>query len=420
MAEILPFRAWRYNDTLAENIGSLTSPLFDVASDKQKEALYSNPYNSIHLSIPCGDCPSKNATRILEKWKDTGCLQRDPTPGIYVYYQHFRIPADPKRYCRRGFICKIRIYDWEQNVILRHENTMPESVDGQVELLDATRLNASPTHGLYSDETFELENFMDETMKSPICEAENYQGIRDVMGVIRDPQVIERFVAVLRGKQVILADGHHRYAGSLAYMKKQMAFNRAHTGREHYNYHLMWLTNMEADDLKILPTHRLIKGLDDFDEISIMKKFEKDFVVTPISDPANLNEVIAGKKWTFGLIFQENAYYASLKPDAERRMEWNFPDEIRKLDLTLMHYFIIQEILGIKGQDQGTSNCIEYERSFPTCLTKVIKGDVQLALITNEVSIDDVKTICSSGCTLPQKSTYFWPKVICGFVFSSI
>jgi uncharacterized protein (DUF1015 family) len=151
-----------------------------------------------------------------------------------------------------------------------------------------------------------------------------------------------------------------------------------------------------------------------------MKKFEKDFVVTPIPDPANLNEVIAGKKWTFGLVFQENAYYVSLKPDAERRMDWNLPDEIRKLDPTLMHYFIIQEILGIKVEDQGTSNCIDYERSFPICLTKVMKGSIQLALITNEVSIDDVKTICSSGCTLPQKSTYFWPKVICGFVFSSI
>jgi len=109
-----------------------------------------------------------------------------------------------------------------------------------------------------------------------------------------------------------------------------------------------------------------------------------------------------------------------LKPDALQILKWNFPPEINSLDLTVMHYFIIQECLGIKGDDQSTSDCIEYERSFVTCLTKVVKGDVQLALITNDVSIDDVKTVCASGCTMPQKSTHFWPKVICGFVFSSI
>ena len=420
MAEIRPFRAWRYSDALAENIGDLTSPLFDVASEKQKLALYGNPYNSIHLSIPCGDCPTENATRILKKWKENGCIQQDVSAGIYVYYQYFRLPADPKNYCRKGFVCRIKIYEWEDNIILRHENTMPKSVEGQVELLDATRLNASPTHGLYSDSTFELEELMDESIKNPICEAENYQGIRDVMGVVRDPHAIKRFVKVLRDKQVILADGHHRYAGSLAFMKQQKALNPAHSGRERYNYHLMWLTNMEADDLKILPTHRLIKNLDDFDEISTMKKFERDFVITPVSDPANITEVIAGKKRTFGLIFQENAFCVRLKSDAENKLAWNFPDEIKSLDLTMMHFFIIQEILGIKGRDQSKSTCIEYERSFPACLTKVMKGEVQLAVITNEVSIADVKSVCSSGCTLPQKSTFFWPKVICGFVFSSI
>jgi uncharacterized protein (DUF1015 family) len=94
--------------------------------------------------------------------------------------------------------------------------------------------------------------------------------------------------------------------------------------------------------------------------------------------------------------------------------------QIKSLDLTVLHYFIVQEILGIKGQDQNTSECIEYERSFGACLTKVVKEYAQLALITNDVSIGDVKTVCGSGCTLPQKSTHFWPKVICGFVFSSL
>jgi len=420
MAEILPFRAWRYNDALQQNIGDLTSPLFDVASAKQKATLYGNPYNSIHLSIPGGACPSENAIRTFQKWQAEGSILRDPAPGIYVYYQHFRLPADPRQYCRKGFICKIRIYDWDQNVILRHENTMPGSVREQMELLAATRLNVSPTHGLYTDKNFELENYMDESMQQPLCETEDYQGIRDVLSVIRDGRTIERFLNLMADKKVILADGHHRYAGSLAYMHQQQAANPAHNGKERYNYHLMWLTNTEAEDLKILPTHRLIKNLADFDVNAFVKRFDRYFTVKPVSNPDLMNEIIAGKKWTFGLLFQEDAFQIRLKPDVHHTLQWNFPEDIKGLDLTVMHYFIIQQIFGIKGKDQSISDCIEYERSFAACLSRVTKGDCQVALITNEVSIDDVKKVCGSGCTLPQKSTHFWPKAICGFVFSSI
>ncbi|MBW2410951.1 MAG: DUF1015 domain-containing protein [Deltaproteobacteria bacterium] len=420
MAEIRPLRAWRYSEPLMENISELISPLFDVASEKQKAALYENPYNSIHLSIPCGDCPPEDAARILQQWRDEGCIQHDSDPSIYVYYQYFRLPGDPKQYCRKGFICKIRIYDWDDNVILRHENTMPRSVNEQVALLAATRLNVSPTHGLYTDKNFELEADMDQSMQQPICQTESYQGTRDVLSVIREPREIKRFVRLMASKQVILADGHHRYAGSLTYMKQQTAANPNHSGNERYNFHLMWLTNTEAEDLRILPTHRLIKGLEIFDETTVLDKLDRHFIVKPVPDPDNVNEVIVGKKWTFGLIFKDNAYQISLKPDAHREMKWNFPPAIRALDLTVLHYFVIQEILGIQGRDQSSSNCIEYERSFSACLTKVIQGVCQMALITNEVSISDVKTVCRSGCTLPQKSTYFWPKVICGLVFSSL
>ena len=420
MAEISPFRAWRYNTELAKNIGELTSPLFDVATAKQKSVLYGNPYNSIHLSIPSGNRPAENAGKLLKKWKKLGCIQRDPDPGIYVYYQYFRIAGDSKQYCRKGFICKIRIYDWKEKIILRHENTMPKSVNSQIELLAATRLNVSPTHGLYTDEGFELEKFMDESIRHPICEAEDYQGTRDVLSVVRDPRIIDRFVNLIDEKQVILADGHHRYAGSLGYMQRQRAANPAHTGKERYNYHLMWLTNTESRDLKILPTHRLIKDLADFNEGAVLKKLDEYFIVKPVSNPDHMTEIIAGKNWTFGMIFRENAFQVNLKPDVHHTLKWNFPPEIKSLDLTVLHFFIIQEILGIKGEEQNTSDCIEYERSFSACLTKVVQGEAQLALITNDVSIDDVKTVCGSGRTLPQKSTYFWPKVICGFVFSSL
>jgi uncharacterized protein (DUF1015 family) len=108
MAEIKPFRAWRYNDELVKNIGELTSPLFDVASEKEKATLYGIPQNSIHLSIPGGECPSENASKTLNQWKAEGCLLRDTDAAIYAYYQYFKLPGDPTRYCRKGFIIVAR------------------------------------------------------------------------------------------------------------------------------------------------------------------------------------------------------------------------------------------------------------------------------------------------------------------------
>ena len=420
MAEIKPFRAWRYRPSLLENIGELTSPLFDVASEKQREALYGNSLNSIHLSIPRGDQPAKTAAAALAEWKRNKIIIQDEVPGLYVYYQYFSLPSDPEAYCRKGFICKIRVHDWQENIILRHENVMDDAVDGQLELLAQTRLNASPTHGLYIDESFGLEPYMDACIQDPICKTEDYQGVIDVMGIIQDETIIAKFVERLKDEQIILADGHHRYAGSLAYMKQQMADNPAHTGDEGYNFHLMWLTNTEANDLRILPTHRLIKGIPNFAEAAIMKKFERNFKIKPVADPGDLHEFILGKPWTFGLIFEENAYAVRLKPEAFPELKWNFPEQIKQLDLTVAHYFIIEEILGIAGKEQTKSDKIEYERNFTKCMTAVMKGQAQMAIITNDVRIEDVKRVCGCGCTMPPKSTFFYPKAVCGFLYCSI
>jgi uncharacterized protein (DUF1015 family) len=420
MAEIKPLRAWRYNHTISKNLDAITSPLFDVVSDKQRKALYQNPHNSIHLSVPQEPNPSERAQKLLADWKANAVIEQDKLPGIYVYYQYFKLPGSPKEQCRKGFISNLRIHHWEDNIILRHENTIPKSVNDRIELLKKTELNVSPTHGLYTDASFELERYMDEAIRVPLYETEDYQGVRDVLAVIQDAIIVQKFIDLLKEKSIILADGHHRYEGSLVYMDQQRAGNPNHSGKEGYNFHLMYLTNTEADDLRILPTHRLIKDLPNFNEEDIIKKLETDFIIKPVEDADILNEIITGKQWAFGLIFKENAYKIRLKPEALPTMRWNFPDVVKELDLTVMHYFIIEKVLGISGKDQRKSENITFDRSFSDCLNKVLKEEAQLAIITNEVSIEDVKKVCRSGATMPQKSTYFYPKVICGFLFSSI
>ncbi len=420
MAEIKPLRAWRYNEELSKSIDEITSPLFDVVSQKQRERLYQNPYNSIHLSVPQGEYAAKKAKNTLDQWKKEGIIDHDSLPGIYVYYQYFTLAGSQKEYCRKGFICNIKAYHWDENIILRHENTIPGSVNDRIDILTETELNVSPTHGLYTDDSFVLEQYMDESMLQPIYESEDYQGVRDVLSVIHDAEVIKKFIKVIDDKKIILADGHHRYEGSMLYRQQKMKENPNHTGNEGYNYHLMFLTNTEADDLRILPTHRVIKGLDNFSPAEIVKKLEEFFIIKPVEEAHSINEIILGKQWAFGILFKDFAIKVRLKPEMINTISWKFPDAIKEIDLTVMHYFIIEKCLGIPGKDQRASNILEFDRSFSDCHAKVITENAQMAIITNDISMEDVKQVCYSGFTMPQKSTYFYPKVICGFLFSSI
>lgn len=420
MAEIRPIRAWRYHPKYKEQLAELTSPLFDVVSEKQRQLLYQNELNSIHLSVPLGENPAVRASKTLEKWKKEGKILQDILPGIYVYYQHFTVPGSDRSFCRKGFICHVRIHDWSEKIILRHENTIPKAVNDRVDILEKTQLNASPTHGLYTDQSSELEMYMDESMLNPIYETEDYQGVRDVLSVIHDIYVIKKFVAVLEDRPIILADGHHRYEGSLIHQKKCREKNPNHTGNEGYNFHFIYLTNTENKGFRVLPTHRLIKNLDQLDEADILQKAENFFIIKALPDPYEINEIILGKKWAFGLIFRESSYKLRLKPEVWEQMEWEFPKEIKELDLTVLHYFFIEKILNIPGKIQRKSENIAFDRNFSECLAKVMKGEVQMALITNNILMDDIKKVCYSGYTFPQKSTYFYPKVICGFLFSSI
>ncbi len=420
MAAIKPIRPWRYNEKLSENIEQLTSPLFDVISTKQREALYSNPINSIHTSVPLGDNPALSAQNTLNHWKKEGIIEQDALPGIYVYYQYFTLPGSDKELCRKGFICNIKAYDWDENIILRHENTMPHSVNDRAKLLEATKMSMSATHGLYTDKDKKVEKYMDESMLCPIHSTEDYQGIRDVLSVIHDYNIIKDIINIIKDKQVILADGHHRYEGALSYKRKCITNNPKHTGNEMYNYHLMYLTNTESEDLRILPTHRLLHNIPDFSQVDFIEQLKVDFNVDAIENPADINEIILGKKNKFGLLIGDEAYKVKLKEDRWKEIIWNFPDVVKQLDLTVMHYFIFEKILGIKRDEQLISDKITFERNFTTCMSQVLKEEAQLALITNEISMDTVKEVCYSGATMPQKSTYFYPKTICGYVYGSI
>ena len=427
MADIQPFRGWRYNDVLSANIDEYVSPLFDVVSEKQRAVLYRNPLNSIHLSVPLGDDPAGTAREKLHAWQAAGALVRDELPGIYAYYQYFRLPGSSQEFCRKGFMCHIKAYEWTENVVLRHENTLPAAVNDRAELLARTELQSSATHGLYRDDDFELERYLDEAMRDPLYQTEeDYQGARDVLAVIQDAAAIRRFQRVLAARQVILADGHHRYEGSLTYRRARQAAaevaGEAVTGHEPWHYHLMYLTNAASDDLRILPTHRLLLefpgGLRDAE---FLARLEPYFVVMPKPEANILPEIIAGKQWAFGLYLDGSAYKLRLRPEAHEQLDWDTTEAVKQLDLTVLHYFILEKALGIVGPDaQRNWPGVAYVRNFTECLQRVDRGQARAALFVNEVLMSEVEAVCHSGAVMPQKSTFFYPKTIGGFLFSSI
>ena len=418
MAEILPLKAWRYHEQLTGNLEELTSPLFDVVSARQRELLYQNPLNSIHLSVPQGTNPAENAHQTLEKWKKQEVIIQDPLPGIYVYYQYFRLPGEQTMRCRKGFIAQIKAYDWEEMEILRHESTIVSAVNDRIDLLRATGIQASPTHGLYIDEFMELEPYMDAAMASPLYEVEDYQGVRESLAVIHDARVISRFLAVLSDKKVILADGHHRLEGAIQYRKLE----RDTFPEERWkgsDYHLMYLTNVNGNHLKILPTHRLFYGLN-LSEKEFLNEIQDWFDLRKVADAEELETYVFQRNWSFGLILSEESYVIKFKPERFDEVSRDIPEVLRNLDLVILHDVLFGKILGLTPEAQRNSDQLAFERNFSRCLREVRSGKASFAIITREIELSQVVEVCKSGAVMPQKSTYFYPKALGGLLFGSI
>lgn len=418
MADIKPLRAWRYSIRPAEQLPELLSPLYDVVSEEQKKILYQNPNNSLHLSLP-QDGAVATAKKTLDLWKKNKIIEQDALPALYVLYQYFKIPGSEKQYCRKGFICHIRAHDWEEEAVIRHEHTVPKTVAHQVELLNALQLHTSATHGLYTDPSFELEPHMDDAVATPLYDIVDYQGVRQVTSLIHDAEVIKKFIRLLGTKQVILADGHHRYTGSLELAKEKRKANPAFTGQEGFNFNMMYLTNAASDDLVILPTHRLLQKLYDYDPELFKEDLTGYFELSPVKDPLLLPEQIAGKKRCLGLILKDEYYTLTLRDDLPHDTR-DLPEEIKESDISLLNYYIIEKTLGIPAEKQAGSPHIHFQQNLQTCLYKVETEAANMAIITKPVTIAEIQKVCAGKNVMPQKSTFFYPKTVCGLLFGSI
>ena len=285
-------------------------------------------------------------------------------------------------------------------------------------MLRATEIQASPTHGLYADESNELEVHMDAAIASPLYELEDYQGIREVLGVIHDASVISKFLTVLSNKKVILADGHHRLEGAIEYrmLQKNAIPDIKWKGSD---YHLMYLTNVHGNHLKILPTHRLFYQMQ-ITEAELLDRIKEWFDVRLFGDADELVNYTFQRKWSFGLVLKEEAYVIKFKQDRFDEVRPELPEALRKLDLVILHHILFEKILGLDAEQQRNSDQLAFERNFSRCIREVRSNKASFAIITREIELEQVLEVCKSGAVMPQKSTYFYPKALGGLLFGSI
>lgn len=417
MAIINPFRGWRYNPQVVGDVKQMISPLLDAASASQINLLYQNEANSIHVSVPKTQA---EASEKLAAWKHQAILVQDTVPAIYVYYQKFRLPNEDKYYTRRGFLCMLRIQDEAYNDMIIHENTLVSNVNERVHFLEKTRMNFIPTHSLYEDASFELEAMMDEYMQQPLMEYDDNQQVKHSFALLTKKEDIAFFQHVLKDKILYLADGHHRWESAKVF-RKQLKEAGMLGDDDGANYHFTYLSNLCADDLRILPTHRIWRPTIDGGIEKWLQNLDTYFTITDISgSPTPLYEYLREKKYAFGLLHKEYEYVIELRKELNPRFHISLSlcNEAKDLSYTVLHYFVFEKVGFIPYHRQANSPVLRYEKSYSQAVREALKG--AYSFICTEVSLSEMIAVCQAGATMPPKVTYFYPKVVCGFVFAGI
>lgn len=424
MAHIRPFRGWRYNDRKVENVEEMFSPLFDVVSAEQLEKLYGNPHNSIHLSVP------QSHEAVLEKlneFKREGIIEQDPLPAIYIYYQEFSLYGSHKKYVRKGFVAMVRISEEEggpDSDVVLHEGTISSSVSERSRLLAQSLLNVAPTHGLYADPGFELESMMDTYMEQPMHTYVDYQNVVNKVCIVNDRRDIELFQKVIAKGQIFLADGHHRLASSIALLRQAKAEGRELPQDSMLNYHMMFLSNLHADDLRILPIHRVWELPEKtFNPNPILGKMRQYFDIEEVTfDRKPISLSVQEHPRSYGFIIGSLQFMLRLKPEIDplRDIDLPLPDAVKNLDYTILHYFVFEKVFGVPYFMQGKTDNVQYIKDAGLALKEAVTYRHKLAFVMQGCSMVQMMDVCKSGALMPQKSTYFYPKVVCGLVFASI
>jgi uncharacterized protein (DUF1015 family) len=438
MACILPFRGLRYNPKLVSDLASVTSLPYDVLSEKDREELYqANPYNIVRLiwgkDLPEDDTQENKyvrAGRLLQEWQQRAILIREEK-AFYLYAQDFALPGQSEK-SRRGIVARVKLEDPNSHTILRHESTFPVPKADRLHLLQATRANLDSIFTIYERESNKLDAILDERMKgSPLLDIRDREGVRHRLWALRRSREHQAVQEELARRQLFIADGHHRYEAALEYRREMMSQEGRVRRKEDAGYHyaMMMLVDIEDPGLIILPYHRLIGGVPGWDLKGFLGKASEYFSVEEMRTPSAEEErqshiadrlerrglfahsfaLYAGGNTVFFLDLKDEGIIGSLGRETHS-------ETVRKLDVTIMDRLILHGLLGYQEPAKGGK--IGYTPNMKEALRQVEDGTYDLAFLLKPTTLQEVKSICLAGERMPQKSTYFYPKLLSGLTIN--
>ncbi len=405
MALIRPFRALRYTPA-AGPLGELVAPPYDVIDERERERLASsNPANSVHLELPAGDEPYRAAAALLADWRARGWLALDDEESFVVYAQRFSVHDEQHE--RWGVFAALELQPFAAGIVLPHERTLAAPKADRLNLIRACRTNLSPIFGLI-DTPLELASLVEG--REPLATFENHTGIRHRVWRITDRDETAQLVARVAPEQVFIADGHHRYETALAYRDER----RAEAGgggseRPACDFVLAYLCSTRDPGLVVLPTHRLLAGAPDTD--ALLARWRERCRVEEHPDSAALLRALEAPvpagTLRLGVARRGSDTCWLVAADGAHVLAHLAP-ELRSLEVSFLHEVVLPGI----AADRFTYTHDERE-----ALDALRAGSAELAVLLPAPRVSDVLAISRAGLTMPQKSTYFHPKVPTGVVF---
>jgi len=410
--DVYPFKGILYNYPFVEKGDYLVSPPYDIITPEIRESLYEKcEFNIVRIDYG-KDYPQDNSTynrytravEYLKDWLSKGILKYFTEEAFYLYEVEYKVENEPR--IMKGIIGKVRITDLCKGVY-PHEETHSNPKQDRLNLLRYCKVNLSPIFSLYNKPEINLDNiFKNYKTSFPYLKAKDMDGFEHRMWIIDNKEDIEKISKYLKNIPIYIADGHHRYETSLQYMKERQKIFK-NSSDNLYNYVMMYLVNIADGGLTILPTHRLVSGLNKKNEIlSCLKKY---FDIIPVER----NEIVKHIKCyehAIGAVFKE--YNNSFVLIFKNKEFPNVDEPLKKLDVVILHEIILKKLYDIKE--------ISFEMDPVLALEKVNKGEYEAAFFLNPTKVEEIEIVAKNCLRMPPKSTFFYPKILTGFVLNPV
>lgn len=442
MVTVVPFKGFRYNKDCNDDFSKVVAPPYDVMKGEKLDMIQNLSQDNIAWVTKnkplYSDTTTENqytrARDILNSLIENKTLSQDDSEVFYVYGQNFSVHGND--HFRFGFIGLLELEDFAKEApasgsfsgILQHEETLPKDIEDRLNLSRQTLAQFGQIFVIYPDHKKTVDQSLMTAMeKEPLMDIIDHQEVRHRLWVVDDQGEIVKIHEEMKSKYVIIADGHHRY-------KTALALHQERKDLEGSNYRMLTFVNMANPGLVILPTHRLVQNLEIFDKEKILDSLKKEFTVEGHQTKEEMfgvmNSAFNNEKHGLGLFMDDGYYYSLVLNDIEIMNEIapEKSQELRQLDVSILHSMILDKILGIdkKKLEQGTmkgGGFVVYIKGIGDAVDESItqvKGGAQAVFFMNPTRIQEVEAVATNFECMPQKSTFFYPKVWTGFTINKI